>query len=431
MNTNKYSGDYMEELYPKRNILCIDLKSFFAACECIDRGLDMYKTPLVVADASRGQGAITLAVSPYLRSLGVKSRCRLYEIPKHIKYIAVKPRMNLYIKKSKEVTNVYLKYVSEKDLFNYSIDEVFIDLTNYLKLYKKTDYELANEILNEITNKTGLTATCGIGPNIFLAKVAMDIEAKHNKKNIAIWTYDDVKTKLWDICPPSLVWGIGSKTNEKLTQLNIKSIKDLANYNKNSLIKKLGSYGEELWYKANGIDLTKLSDLKADPKERSFSHSQVLFKDYYGHNIPIIIEEMVEVLTSRLRNEKMICGLVGFGLRYSKEEQGGFFHSQKLPVLTDDSKMIYEQCLLFLNRHYDNQPIRQVNMSLSKLHDKDHIQLNIFESSEELRKKDSKNKTIDNIRNKFGKNSLIKASNLLDDSTMIERNKKNKGHNTE
>lgn len=421
----------MNELYQKRNILCIDLKSFFAACECVDRGLDMYNYPLVVADASRGNGAITLAVSPYLRNKGIKSRSRLYEIPKYIKYEAVKPRMNLYIKKSKEVTNVYLKYVSEKDLFNYSIDEVFIDITNYLNLYKKDDYEIALDILKSIKKETGLIATCGIGPNIFLAKVAMDIEAKHNKDNIAKWTYDDVKTKLWNLSPPSKVWGIGSKLNEKLKLLGIHSIKDLANYNKNALVKKLGVYGEELWYRANGIDYTKLSDLKSDPKEQSFSHSQVLFKDYYGYNIPIIIEEMIEVLTSRLRAEKKVCGLVSFGLKYSKTEGGGFYHSQKLPILTDDKKVIFEQCSLFLNRYYNEEPIRQVNISLSKLENKDYLQLNLFEKHDELIKKESKDKTVDEIRKKYGKNSLIKASNLLDDSTAITRNKKIKGHYSE
>ena len=149
----------MENLYPKRNILCIDLKSFFASCECIERGLDPFEVPLVVANPNQGNGAITLAVTPYLKNFGVKSRGRLYEIKPNIKYFIAKPRMNLYIKKSKEVISIYLDFVSDEDLYIYSIDECFLDVTNYLKLYKKNDVELAEEIMKTIYEKTGLTAT--------------------------------------------------------------------------------------------------------------------------------------------------------------------------------------------------------------------------------------------------------------------------------
>ena len=161
-------GDGMDnkEMYPQRNILSIDLKSFFASCECVERKLDPFKVPLVVANPNQGGGAITLAVTPYLKKQGVKSRGRIYEIPKNIAYAIVPPRMSMYIKYSEKVLSVYLDYVAREDLHVYSIDECFLDVTNYLKLYKKSDYELAEEILSEITKRTGLTATCGIGPNI-------------------------------------------------------------------------------------------------------------------------------------------------------------------------------------------------------------------------------------------------------------------------
>ena len=197
----------MENLYIKRNIMCIDLKSFFASCECIERGLDPFKVPLVVANDKQGNGAITLAITPYLKKQGIASRTRLYDIPNNIKYTIVPPRMKLYIKKSKEVVNIYLDYVSQEDLHIYSIDECFLDVTDYLKLYKKTDYELAEEILKTIYEKTGLTATCGIGPNMLLAKVAMDVEAKKYKNGIAKWTYEDIPTKLWPITPLSKMCG--------------------------------------------------------------------------------------------------------------------------------------------------------------------------------------------------------------------------------
>lgn len=421
----------MDELFQTRNIICIDLKSFFAACECLDRGLDMYQTPLIVADPTRGNGAITLAITPCLKKLGIKSRGRVFEIPKNIKYITAKPRMSLYIRKSKEVVDVYLNYVSSDDIHIYSIDEVFIDLTDYLNFYKLSDYEVANTILHDIEKRTGLTATCGIGPNLFLAKVAMDVEAKHNKDNIAKWTYDDVKTKLWPITPLSKVWGIGKRTEEKLLAMGIKNIGDIANYNKSALIKKFGIIGEELWYRTNGIDLTRISDLKASPKDRSFNHSQVLYKDYFGHNIPLIIEEMSDLLATRLRSEKKLAGLVSFGLSYSKDHGGGFYHSQKLSSLTDDAKTIYNACLIMVNHYYDDEPIRKVNISLGRLSDKDSIQLNLFEENNQVIKKDSELNTIDEIKKRYGKNSIIKASSLLKDSTIKERNTKIGGHNAQ
>ena len=208
----------MQELYPNRKILCIDLKSFFASVECVERQLDPYKTPLVVCDPNRN-GAITLAVTPYLKQFGINGRTRIFEIPKNIPIIKVPPLINLYRQKSKEVIDVYLEYVSSEDLHIYSIDECFLDVTNYLRLYNKTEYELTIDILNRIKEKTGLTATAGIGPNILLAKVGMDIEAKHNSDNIAYWDYTSIKTKLWNITPISKMWGIGSHMEKNLNSL--------------------------------------------------------------------------------------------------------------------------------------------------------------------------------------------------------------------
>ena len=161
----------MDTVYLHRHFLCIDLKSFFASCECLERNLNPFTYPLVVANPNQGNGAITLAVTPYLKTLGVPSRGRLYEIPKNIKYTIAKPRMNLYLAKSREVVEIYLKYVAKEDLHIYSIDECFLDVTDYLKLYQKTDEELALTILKDIKESTGLYATCGIGPNMLLAKL--------------------------------------------------------------------------------------------------------------------------------------------------------------------------------------------------------------------------------------------------------------------
>ena len=408
--------------------MCIDLKSFFAACECLERGLDPFKTPLVVANPKQGNGAITLAVTPYLKMQGVASRSRLYDIPANIKYFIVPPRMKLYIQKSKEVIGIYLDYVAESDLHVYSIDECFLDVTDYLKLYKKSDYELAQEILKKIEEKTGLTATCGIGPNLLMAKVAMDTEAKKYKNGIAKWTYDDIPTKLWSLTPLSKMWGIGKRMEKNLNNLNIYTIGDLAQYDKNKLKDKFGIMGLELWNHANGIDTSRIADFKTEAKDKSYSHSQVLFKDYNEVSIRLIISEMVDLLAARLRANKKQTTVIGFGISYSKEINSGFYHSLKLDTPTDSSKEITKFCNIIFDRYYDFLPIRKVSISCGGLVTKQGVQLNLFEEYQNTIKEDQINTTIDEIKNKFGKNSLIKASSLLPDSTAIERNTKIGGH---
>lgn len=411
----------------KREIIAIDLKSFFASCECIERGLNPFKVPLVVCDPTRN-GAITLAVSPYLKNLGVKGRCRVYELPKNIKIIKAPPRMSLYIKKSKEVLNIYLEFVSSEDMHVYSIDEVFLDVTDYLKLYKMTTLELAQTILKRIEAKTGLTATAGIGPNLLLAKVAMDIEAKHVKDNIAIWTYDDVKTKLWNITPLSKMWGIGSRLEKRLNKLGLYKIGDIANYDKNKLRDKFGIIGEELWNHANGIDLAKINDFNYIPKDKSISHSQVLFKDYDENNIMLIIKEMIAVLSKRLRDSKKHTSLIGLGIGYSRSVGGGFYHMQKLDTATDDEEFIYRICENIFDKYYEYLPIRKVSLCFGKLSNNVGIQLNLFENNEETTQKIEENAAIDEIKNKYGANSILKASSLLEYSTTKTRNQKIGGH---
>ncbi len=412
----------------ERHFLCIDLKSFFASCECVDRGLNPFTTPLVVANKKQGNGAITLAVTPYLKAKGIKGRTRLYEIPKNIKYTIVNPRMKLYLEKSKEVVSIYLDYIAKEDLHIYSIDECFLDVTNYLRLYKKTDYELALDILKTVEKRTGLTATCGIGPNMLLAKIAMDIEAKHMKNCISKWTREDIPTKLWNIQPLSKMWGIGLRLEKRLNALNIFSIKDLALYDQNKLKDKFGVMGLELWNHANGIDTSKISDFEIFKREKSFSHSQVLFKDYYAENTKLIIEEMVEVLGVRLRASHYETSCIGLGIHYSKTINDGFYHHTKIEIPTNDVDTIKNVCFLLFDRYYEDLPIRKVSISLSRLTKQLGTQLNLFEDYESIKKKQEINKTIDEVKTKFGKNSILKASNLLPDSTAIDRNKKIGGH---
>jgi len=210
--------------------------------------------------------------------------------------------------------------------------------------------------------------------------------------------------------------------------LNIYKIQDLALYDKNKLYDRFGIMGQELWNHANGIDTSRINDYKKTPKSKSFSHSQVLFKDYNEYNIKLIITEMVDVLTSRLRLNKKQTTIIGLGISYSKEFQNGFYHTIKLANPTDLTKEITPICFQIFDRYYEDLPIRKVSISCGGLKDKEGIQLNIFDKVEELNKLEKVNQAIDEIKTKYGKNSLIKASSLLPDSTAIERNKKIGGH---
>lgn len=412
----------------ERHILCIDLKSFFASAECIERHLDPFTTPIVVANPSQGNGAITLAVTPYLKQQGVAGRTRLYAIPKHISYQIVKPRMSLYQKKSQEVVSIYLDFVAKEDLHVYSIDECFLDVTHYLHMYQKTDEELAEVILKTIEEKTGLTANCGIGPNLLLAKVAMDLDAKRYKNGIAKWTKEDIPDKLWTITPLSKMWGIGPRMERNLNNLGIYSVGDLAHFDQNKLKEKYGIMGEELWNHANGIDESKIQEFKIPPKEKSFSHSQVLFKDYNETNGKMILREMIDVVCARLRKEHVEGDVIGLGIHYSKTVGGGFYHSMKTDHPTDDGDIIMKICENLFDRYYEELPIRKITVSIGHLTKKIGVQLDIFEDFESKQQKEKLNEALDEVTSKYGKNSLLKASNLLPDSTAIHRNNQIGGH---
>ena len=196
--------------------LCIDLKTFYASVECVERKLDPFKTNLVVADITRGKGGICLAISPKMKMLGIKNRCRLFEIPPNVKYIIAKPRMNKYMEYSANIYEIYLKYFSKDDIHIYSIDEVFIDTTHYLKIYKTDGIGIAKKVMEEIYNTYGITATAGIGTNMYLAKIALDILSKHSVTNIGYLDENLYKEKLWHYKPLSDFWQIGKGIEKRL-----------------------------------------------------------------------------------------------------------------------------------------------------------------------------------------------------------------------
>lgn len=409
-----------------RTIAVIDLKAFYSYVECLDRGLDPWSTPLVVADKERGTNTIVLSVSPFLKKHGIPSRCRIKELPKKFKYIYAVPRMERYLEKSADVINVLYHFVSEEDVHVYSVDEAFVDLTSYLEYYHKTPLQMVSTIIKQIKDDTGLQATAGIGDNFFLAKVALDIYAKKERNGIARMSIDDIKEKLWPITPLSKVWSIGRRTELKLNAMNIYTVKDIATSDVDYLKSKFGVMGEQLWRHANGIDEADIHE-KYEPKEKSLSLGQVLFRDYQKDEAVTIIREMIDELGSRLRSQNKMTQIVAIFIGYSKNK-GGFARRSTLLAATDDSETLLEAILELYKKYVTDLPIRNISISFGGLVDSSHQQLNLFEDEKKQEQRHNLQKAMDKLHAKYGKNSVLRASSLLEESTVKERNEYIGGH---
>lgn len=419
----------MDELRLHKTIMCIDLKSFYASVECALLGLDPFKTPLVVADHSRGGGSIVLAVSPYLKKFGVLGRCRIFELPTNIKIIFQKPRMEKYLEYSTKIVEIYLRFVSEEDMYVYSIDEVFLDLTEYMNFYKKTDVQIAKMIMDEIYKETKVYSTCGIGPNMLMAKLALDIESKHSPDFIAKWDYEDLPEKLWKVTPLSEMWGIGRNMEAHLNKMGMYKIGDIANSDVKRLKRKFGVIGEELYYHTHGIDSSLIQDKNnIKPIAKSYGTGQTLFHDYYPPDIYQIIIELVDDVSRRLRLSKKKAKTIHFGIGYSKDSGGGFSRQLSLDQPTSSETEIYKVCLHLFNEYYEREPIRRVHVSVTNLVDQQEIQVNLFEDVNRVVKEAEVFSTIDEIKFKFGKNAVNRASSELKSSTVKARNDMIGGH---
>lgn len=409
--------------------MCIDLKSFYASVECALLGLDPFKTPLVVADHSRGGGSIVLAVSPYLKKFGVPGRCRIYELPTNIKIIFQKPRMEKYLEYSTKIVEIYLRFVSEEDMYVYSIDEVFLDLTQYMNFYKKTDVQIAKMIMDEIYKETKVYSTCGIGPNMLMAKLALDIESKHSPDFIAKWDYDNLPEKLWKVTPLSEMWGIGHNMEAHLNKMGMYKIGDIAKCDVKRLKRKFGVIGEELYYHTHGIDSSLIQDKnKIKPIAKSYGIGQTLFHDYYPPDIYQIIIELVDDVSRRLRLSKKKAKTIHFGIGYSKDSGGGFSRQLSLDQPTSSESEIYKICLHLFNEYYEREPIRRVHVSVTGLVEQPEMQINLFEDINRVVKEAEVFSAIDEIKFKFGKNTVNRASSELKSSTIKARNDMIGGH---
>ena len=423
------SFNYAEE--KSNDIFCIDVKSFYASVECVERGLHPLKALLVVMSNAENSGGLVLAASPMAKQvLGISNVSRKFEIPPHPDLIIVPPRMSYYIEKNTEINNIFRKYVSDEDLHIYSIDESFVSVRASLKLFKrKSAYDMARMIQYHIFKKTGLYVTIGIGDNMLMAKLALDNEAKHNEDFIAEWRYKDVPNTVWKIEDLTDMWGIGSRTERRLNSLGIKTVYDLAHANFYQLRDSLGLIGEQLYANAWGIDRSDIRD-SYRPLEKSYGNSQILKKDYYKkHEIKIVIREMAEQVATRIRKHHCQTGCVSLSISYSKyEENSGFSRQLKIPS-TSNTKKLVEYCFEIFNNYYeDDKAVRRIGITYSKLIYTSDIQLDLFENPTEQITNEKLDLLVDKIRDKYGFQSLVHASSLMDGATAINRSSLVGGH---
>lgn len=411
----------------EKAIAVIDMKAFYAFIECVDRKLNPFTTPLVVCDTERGNNTIVLSVSPYLKAMGVPSRCRRKELPDIKGIIFATPRMKHYVEKSAEIVSIVLDFVGEDDIHVYSIDELFINLGPYLKMYNATPRSLTMKIQKEITKRTGLVTTAGVSYNMLLAKVALDTDAKKKPPYISVWGKEDIEKKLWKLSPLSKMWGISSGYERKLNALGIYNVGQLAKANKDFLRHKFGVMGEQLWEHANGIDNTNLRD-KYIPEDTSLSLGQVLIKDYTPKQARLILKEMNDDLARRLREHGKQTKLVGLSVAFSSKEGGGFSHNTSLDFPTDDTDELFNDLVAIYDKYIGNHFVKGMYIRFAKLSSDGEEQLSLFEEQGTSAERKALTKVIDELKNKYGKNIVLRGSSLLEESTAKERHNQIGGH---
>lgn len=489
--------------------MCIDLKSFYASVECRERGLDPITTNLVVADSSRTEKTICLAVSPSLKSYGIPGRARLFEVVGKVRninnerkkniskfigssydnnelknnpnlkldYIIATPRMALYIKYSTQIYNVYLKYLSAEDIYVYSIDEVFCDITNYLDYYKLSPKELVTKMIQDVLKTTGITATAGIGTNLYLAKVAMDIVAKHvepDEYGVRIAEIDETSYRklLWDHQPLTDFWRVGRGIAKKLESYHLYTMGDVARCSiehEDLLYKLFGVNAELLIDHAWGYEPVTIKDIKNyKPTTNSISSGQVLHCAYDYIKTRLIVKEMADLLALDLVDKKKITDKIVLTIGYDAENLSNpnikytgeivtDFYGRSIPksahgtvtlkYKTSSSKMIMEGVLnLYKKIVNDKLLVKRINIAAIDIEDentkknqKTYEQLDLFTNYDNFDEKIKKEKedTIEenklqnimlDIKKKYGKNAILKAMNLEEGATTIERNKQIGGH---
>lgn len=412
--------------------ICIDLKSFYASVECVERGLDPMTTDLVVADPERGDKTICLAVSPSLKKKGVKNRCRVFEIPPSIPYIKATPRMQKYIDYAAAIYGIYLRYFSPDDIYVYSIDEAFMDVTSYLGRYKKSGKEMAVFLMDRIKNEIGVRATAGIGTNLYLCKIALDITAKHSPDFIGILDEESFIKKLWDHQPLRDFWRIGKGIEARLNRYGIFTMRQIAHAPEELLYREFGIDAELMIDHAWGRESVTLSDIQAyRPKNNSICSGQVLFKDYPFQEALVVAKEMGDDIALQLAKKKKKASVIVMGVGMAGRSGGGGRHmSMSLPYPTQsDLEFRNATEKLFRSMVGKDEYVRRIMLSLSSVVDQDEPrQLDLFLDDEDKKKRESIQKAILSIKDAYGKNAILKGMDYEEGATQRERNVQIGGH---
>ena len=408
----------------------IDLKSFYASCECAARGLDIFSTPLVVADKSRSANSIVMSATPYLKAhYRIPNVCRILDLPDVPNMIYAKPRMAYYVETSAKIVSLFLDFVAEEDLHVYSIDESFLRLTPYLKMNDCSADELVATIQQEIKTRFGLTATAGMGPNMFLAKACLDNEGKKAPPYRAYWGEKDVEAKLWSVSPITKTWGIAGGIGRRLSRMGIRSLEALAKTSPEALEREFGIIGLDLYDMARGVDRTDITK-KYVPKETSLSQGQVLMRDYSPAEAKLIVKELVDELCVRLRRSDACSQCVSLFVGYSSTSGGGGMHHQcHLDIASDDNETLIDAAFGIYDKHIQNKSIRNVVVSLSKLRPySGPRQQSVLCDEAQTEERRSLRLAMDHITSRYGRNAILRASALLDHSTIRERHQLIGGH---
>lgn len=417
-----------------RIYICIDLKCFYASVECVERGLDPMVTNLVVADPERTEKTICLAVSPAMKELGVPGRCRVFQIPKTIEYRMAPPRMQLYIDYSAEIYSIYLKYIDRTDIHVYSVDEAFMDVTDYLTVYQMTAKELSMKIMQDIMDSTGITATCGIGTNLYLAKIALDITAKHVEDHIGILDEDSYRETLWNHKPLKDFWRIGAGISNRLERVGITTMGQVAHADENLLYQLFGIDAELLIDHAWGREPTTIADIKNyRSKSNSISSGQVLSRDYHYEEGKLIIKEMAELLCLELVEKGLVTDSITLHAGYSNRLEKKSAHGTiSMTVTTSSARQIRTYAVKLYEKIVDRfTPIRRIHLTFNNVIDEAYQQYDLFTDPAGLEREHRMQQAMLNIKEKYGKNAILKGMNLMENSTTIERNRQIGGHRSE
>ncbi len=410
--------------YPRNDVLCIDMRSFYASVEAIKLGLDPMTTLLAVVGDPNRSGSIVLAASPTLKKkYSISNVSRYFELPKDPDIHIVPAHMADYLHVSIEITKLINQYVPKEAIHQYSVDEVWVTVNGLKKLFGDR-WEVAKKIKQDIFDHFGITSSIGIGDNKFLAKVVMDIHGK--KSGIAECKYEDVEEKLWPF-PVEEIWGIGSRMKRNLNRMGIVTLGQLANYSLDHLKSRFGIMGEQLYFHAWGIDLSPVYGNFTKTEQKGFGHGIALLRDYTKEEISTCILDLCEEVCRRARTADKVGKTIHLGISYSKDTGGGgFSRSKSIEIPTNVTMDVHHVCMQLFHQFYDGfSNIRHVYVTLDNLSNKAETQLDLFEDRS---KKTDIGYVMDAIRDKYGSTAILRASSYTAAGVTLERSKKIGGH---